>query len=253
MCRAPARREPEQWLLILRRHGCSCLVNVRPVAASEIDKRSWRIGLPPGATRRLCGRLHYVGITDMRRDELDLLQLRRTTLSADAEKDPPTAADQVTWLYRTHGMDLLRIAAVMLGSRIAAEDVVQDAFCGLYRKWNRLADASKALPYVRSAVMNRCRSELRRRARLERRADRNHRQLSADSPEQAAILGEEHRDVIAALNRLPDRQREALILRYFMDLPEPEIAVAMGISQGTVKSTTSRALSALARNLGERS
>jgi RNA polymerase sigma-70 factor (sigma-E family) len=165
----------------------------------------------------------------------------------------PTADEQVALLYRIHGMDLIRIAAVMLGSRAGAEDAVQDAFCGLFRKWDQLADPRNALPYVRSAVMNRCRSELRRQARLERRADQNHRQLDTESPEQAAILGEEHRDVLAALRRLPDRQREALILRYFMDLPEPEIATAMGISQGTVKSTTSRALAALARRLKERS
>jgi RNA polymerase sigma factor (sigma-70 family) len=101
--------------------------------------------------------------------------------------------------------------------------------------------------------MNRCRSELRRQARLQRRADQNHRPLDAESPEQTAILGEEHRDVLAALRRLPDRQRESLILRYFMDLPDPEIATAMGVSQGTVKSTTSRALAALARQLKERS
>ena len=166
--------------------------------------------------------------------------------------DQPTAADQVTLLYRIHGMDLIRIAAVMLGSRADAEDAVQDAFCGLFRRWNQLADPRNALPYVRSAVMNRCRSELRRQARLERRADQNHRPLYAESPEQSAILGEEQRDVLAALRRLQERQREALILRYFMDLPEPEIAAAMGISQGTVKSTTSRAIAALARRLKER-
>jgi RNA polymerase sigma-70 factor (sigma-E family) len=162
-----------------------------------------------------------------------------------------TAGDQVTALYRMHGMELLRIAALMLGSRAAAEDAVQDAFYGLYRRWHQLADADKALPYVRAAVINRCRSELRRQGRLQRRADQNHRPLDPESPEQAAILGEEHRDVLAALQRLPDRQRESLILRYFLDLPEPEIATAMGISQGTVKSTTSRALAALARQLKE--
>jgi len=156
-------------------------------------------------------------------------------------------------LYRLHGMDLIRIAAVMLGSRVSAEDVVQDAFSGLFRRWDRLAEPQKALAYVRSAVMNRCRSELRSRARLERRSDRNHRPLGPDSPEQAAILGEEHRDVLAALRRLPDRQREALILRFFMDLPESEIAATMGVSHGTVRSTTSRALAALARQLKESS
>src|SRR5262249_18695612 len=104
--------------------------------------------------------------------------------------DQQTAADQVTALYRVHGMDLVRIAAVMLGSRAGAEDAVQDAFYGLYRRWHQLADPHNALPYVRSAVMNRCRSELRRQARLQRRADQNNRPLGAASPAQAAILGE---------------------------------------------------------------
>jgi RNA polymerase sigma-70 factor (sigma-E family) len=165
----------------------------------------------------------------------------------------PDAADQVTLLYRMHGIDLVRIAAVMLGSRAGAEDAVHDAFCALFRNWDRLADPGNALPYARSAVMNRCRTELRRRIRLERRADRYHRPLDAESPEEAAILGEEHREVLAALSRLPHRQREALALRYFLNLPEAEIAAAMGISQGTVKSTTSRALAALGRSLKEQS
>lgn len=187
-----------------------------------------------------------MGITPLANTEQSAAGVQQTTAAG------PTAADQVTVLYRTHGMDLVRIAAVMLGSRAAAEDAVHDAFCGLFRNWDRLADRRNALPYVRSAVMNVCRSELRRQARLERRADRHHRQLDAESPEHAAILGEEHRDVVAALRRLPDRQREALILRYFLDLDEPAIATAMGISQGTVKSTTSRALGALARQLKDR-
>jgi len=194
-----------------------------------------------------------VGITDMGHAETGVLRAGQQAEGSGVGRDQQAAADQVTALYRVHGMDLVRIAAVMLGSRAGAEDAVQDAFYGLYRRWHQLADPRNALPYVRSAVMNRCRSELRRQARLQRRADQNHRPLDPESPEQAAILGEEHRDVIAALRRLPDRQRESLILRYFMDLPEPEIATAMGVSQGTVKSTTSRALAALARQLKERS
>jgi RNA polymerase sigma-70 factor (sigma-E family) len=179
-------------------------------------------------------------------------------VSPGVSAERPSAADEVTALYLAHGMDLVRIATVMLGSRASAEDVVQDAFCNLFRRWNRLsgpagAGPDNALAYVRSAVINRSRSELRRRSRAERRADRNHRPLGPDSPEQAAILGEEHRDVLVALQRLPHRQREALILRYFLDLAEPQIAAAMGVSQGTVKSTTSRAIAALARHLREQS
>jgi RNA polymerase sigma-70 factor (sigma-E family) len=201
------------------------------------------------ATGRRVGRLHYVGITNT--DQPDLLGTGQAAGCTGACQ--PGAADQVSALYRTHGMDMVRIAAVMLGSRAAAEDAVQDAFCGLFLNWDRLAEPQNALAYVRSAVMNRCRSELRRQVRLERRADRTHRPLDPESPEQTAILGEEHRDVLAALSRLPHRQREALVLRYFLDLPEGEIATAMGISQGTVKSTTSRALAALSKLLKERS
>ena len=65
------------------------------------------------------------------------------------------------------------------------------------------------------------------------------------------LLAEEHREVLARLQRLPARQREALVLRFYLELAEPDIAQTMGISQGTVKSTTSRALAMLGRILRE--
>lgn len=185
-------------------------------------------------------------------DHVEMLDATTASQHDGAESGTPTPADRITTLYRIHGMDLVRIAAVMLGSRAAAEDAVHDAFCGLFRRWDHLSDSANALAYVRSAVLNRCRSELRRRSRLERRADHSQRPIDIDSPEQAAILGEEHRDVLLALSRLPDRQREALVLRYFLDLTEAEIAAVMGITAGTVKSTTSRAIAALGRLLEER-
>lgn len=156
----------------------------------------------------------------------------------------------VAALYKAHAVGLIRLAVVMLGSRPAAEDVVQDAFVGLYRRWGQLAQTDRALQYVRSSVVNGCRSELRAQARNRRRPVQAMPANSA-SAEHDVLLGEEHREVLAALRQLPERQREALVLRYFLDLPEPEIAQAMGISHGTVKSTTSRALAALARLLGE--
>jgi RNA polymerase sigma-70 factor (sigma-E family) len=194
-----------------------------------------------------------VGITELRHPDRGLLSAGGPAGSSSDAMTSQGTADQVSLLYQMHGMDLVRIAAVMLGSRAAAEDAVHDAFCGLFRRWDQLSDQGNALPYVRSSVINRCRSELRHRTRLARRADQMHRPLDADSPEQAAILGEEHRDVLTALARLPLRQREALVLRYFLDLPEAEIAAAMGISPGTVKSTTSRAIAALGRLLKEQS
>jgi RNA polymerase sigma factor (sigma-70 family) len=99
-------------------------------------------------------------------------------------------------------------------------------------------------------VLNGCRSELRARQRNVRRFVRALPTPPA-SPEYDVLLGEEHREVLAALRKLPDRQREALVLRYFLDLTEPGIARSMGITPGTVKSTTFRALAALARLVGD--
>jgi RNA polymerase sigma-70 factor (sigma-E family) len=163
-----------------------------------------------------------------------------------ARADRPTAA--VAGLYQVHAVGLIRLGVIMLGDRPAAEDVVQDAFAGLYRRWDRLTDSRRALQYVRSCVLNGCRSELRRRARGDRRTPA---EPSTASAEYTALVGEEHRQVLAALRGLPSRQREALVLRFYLDLQEAEIAAAMGISRGTVKSTTSRGLATLARLLEE--
>jgi RNA polymerase sigma-70 factor (sigma-E family) len=166
----------------------------------------------------------------------------------------PRAADAetaVTALYRAHAVGLIRLAVVMLGDRSAAEDVVQEAFAGLFRRWNHLSGADRALGYVRVSVLNGCRSRLRARVRDERVAAASTATLAAPSAEQAVLIGEEHAAVLAALRRLPDRQREALVLRYYLDLSESEMAAWMGIGPGTVKSTTSRALAALGRLLEE--
>lgn len=162
------------------------------------------------------------------------------------------AAEDVTALYEAHALGLIRLAVVMLGDRPAAEDVVQEAFYGLYRRWHALSEPTNALAYVRSSVINGCRSALRRRVRQLTFADADQAGES-DSAESAALLGEEHRQVLLAIRRLPSRQREALVLRYYLDLDEGEIASSMRISRGTVKSTTSRALAALGRILEDQS
>jgi RNA polymerase sigma-70 factor (sigma-E family) len=165
--------------------------------------------------------------------------------SLDCPDDPE---DAVISLYRVHVLGLTRLAVVMLGDRPAAEDIVQDAFCGLYTHWWRLSDPAKALPYLRSSVLNGCRNRRRRWYRAGREPAG---WQSAESAESSVLLAEEHREVLAGLQRLPARQREALVLRFYVDLAEPEIAQSMGISRGTVKSTTSRALAALGRILRE--
>jgi RNA polymerase sigma-70 factor (sigma-E family) len=166
----------------------------------------------------------------------------------DTQTRQPDAGQAVTALYREHAARLTRLAVAMLADRPAAEDVVQEAFCGLYRRWSHLSDPAKSLPYVRSAVLNGCRSVIRHRSR---QGGRTTAEPAAASAEYDALVGEEHRAVLRAVRALPRRQREALMLRYFADLDPPEIARAMGISPGTVKSTLSRGIAALGQMLGD--
>ena len=163
------------------------------------------------------------------------------------EDAAPRARQAVTALYQAHALGLIRLAVVMLGDKAAAEDVVQEAFCGLYRRWNQLSDTDKALSYVRSSVINGCRSALRKR----RLPLRLRWEPAGESAESAVLISEEHQEVLAAMRRLPVRQREAVVLRFYLDLGEEEIAASMRVTRGTVKSTTSRALAALGRMLGE--
>jgi RNA polymerase sigma-70 factor (sigma-E family) len=166
----------------------------------------------------------------------------------DATDREMGASQAVTAIYERHALGLTRLAFLMLGDRQTAEDVVQEAFCGLYRAWDHMSDHARALGYVRSSVLNGSRSALRRSRRAPRAVAV---EAAAVSAEDAVLAGERQRETVAALRRLPPRQREAVVLRYFADLPEQETAVAMGVSRGTVKSTTSRALAALARMLQE--
>ena len=171
------------------------------------------------------------------------------------EAGPDTAAAAVGALYEATALGLIRMAYVMLGDLPSAEDVVQEAFYGLYRRWERLADTAGATHYVRTSVLNGCRSALRRRA--VRRGFVQHRTLADEPPaasaETVALGGEEREDVIRALRGLPDRQREVLILRFYAELPDEQIARVMGIRPGTVRSTAFRALDALGRTLKETS
>jgi RNA polymerase sigma-70 factor (sigma-E family) len=161
-----------------------------------------------------------------------------------------SAATAVGALYQASAVSLIRLAYVMLGDRPTAEDVVQEAFCGLYRRWDRLAEADSAQYYVRASVLNGCRSVLRRRAARRRGVAY---ELPAVSAEAVVLSGEEREEVMRAVGRLPHRQREALVLRFYLDLPDEQIARVMGIRQSTVRSTAHRGLEALGRALKETS
>ena len=165
------------------------------------------------------------------------------------EAMPTEAERHVTALYQAHALSLARLALLMLGDSAAAQDVVQDAFLGLYRRWDKLADLGAAPAYLRSSVLNGCRTMLKQRSRVPFRAADE----LLESAEAALIHTEERRAVLAAVRRLPARQREALVLRYYLDMSEDQAAQAMGVSRGTVKSATSRAVAAVGRMLKEES
>jgi len=146
-------------------------------------------------------------------------------------------------LYAQQYRALVRLAAMLLRDVSAAEEVVQDAFVAMHDGWRRLKDTEKALAYLRQAVVNKSRSVLRHRMVVEK----NLQDAPPDMPsaEHGAFVLLERSAVIAALRDLPGRQREAIVLRYYADLSEAEIAAAMGISRGAVKSHTARGMAAL--------
>jgi RNA polymerase sigma-70 factor (sigma-E family) len=175
---------------------------------------------------------------------------RRLTTSGPAAG---LGAGTVATLFREHHGELVRLAVLMGGDQPTAEDVVQDVYASLHSRWNPIAPRDGVLPYVRAAVLNGCRSVLRRRG-IARRVWAGHRdELPAKSAESEVILSEDRREMLAALARLPRRRREVLVLRYYLSLSEAEIAAVLGVSPGTVKSTAARGLAALARDLGEQS
>jgi len=157
------------------------------------------------------------------------------------------AAAAVTDLFRRHHLELVRLALLMTGDVATAEDVVQDAFERLHRRWPSLHRQDSGLAYVRSSVLNGCRS-VHRRARVARR----HAARLAEPPASGAdAAADERSDLMAALLGLPRRQREVLVLRYYADLDVAEIAATLRIGPSTVRSTAARGVAALGRALQE--
>jgi RNA polymerase sigma-70 factor (sigma-E family) len=174
----------------------------------------------------------------------------RVMSSSDDPADHAAAA--VAALYQANALSMIRMAHVVLGDRGAAEDVVQDAFCGLYRRWGHLSDHDKALSYIRSSVLNGCRSALRKNRPELSPEPSSRAERSRQPPGEDAVIDEDERvTMMAALRKLPHRQREVLVLRFYLDLTDQEIAAEMGIGASTVRSAATRALGALGRMLGE--
>jgi RNA polymerase sigma-70 factor (sigma-E family) len=165
---------------------------------------------------------------------------------------PELDADQaVAQLYSLYYQPLVRLATLLVRDAATAEEMVQDAFVAMHGGWQRLRDPEKALAYLRQAVLNRSRSVLRHRTV----AGGNPQQALPDTPGTGPRTGGllEQAAARAALAGLPDRQREAIVLRYYAGLSEREIAAAMCISRGAVNSHTARGLSALRAALDQAS
>ncbi|HYO41448.1 MAG TPA: SigE family RNA polymerase sigma factor [Nocardioidaceae bacterium] len=154
--------------------------------------------------------------------------------------DADAAVEQ---LYAAHYRRLVRLSVLLVRDVETAEEVVQDAFVAMHGRWRSLREPDKALAYLRQVVVNRSRSVLRHRG-VE----------SAYTPpvapdgagaEDDVLVSERRGVVLDALRALPDRQREVLALRYYLDLSETEIAATLGISRGAVKSHASRGVAAL--------
>ncbi|MEP7177825.1 MAG: SigE family RNA polymerase sigma factor [Pseudonocardiales bacterium] len=156
-------------------------------------------------------------------------------------------------LYRVQWHSMVRLAALLVDDIGSAEDVAQDAFIGLHRQHAQLRSTSAATAYLRASIVNGSRSVLRRRG-VARRHLRAVKALTAlpvvESADQPLIVAAEHEELIAAVRGLPRRQREVLILKYWSNLSDAEIAATLGVSVGTVKSTASRGVGVLKAHLG---
>jgi RNA polymerase sigma-70 factor (sigma-E family) len=168
-------------------------------------------------------------------------------VSGEASLPEATPGSALAGTFREQWVPLVRLAVMLVDDRGLAEELVQEAFARTQRTGDRLRDPAALPAYLRSTVLNLARSRLRRR----RVARRYHPpgDIAAASPEELLVLSEEHREVVAALRRLPERQRECVVLRFYLELSEAEIAAALGISVGSVKSHSHRAIAALAAAL----
>jgi RNA polymerase sigma-70 factor (sigma-E family) len=149
----------------------------------------------------------------------------------------------VTELYACEYRSLVRLAVLLVHNVPTAEELVQDAFAAMHGGWRRPRNTKKALFYLRRAVVRRSRSVLSQPAV----AGKNAPDPASDGPgaEQGGIALLERSPVVAAVRMLPGRRREAIVLRYYAGLSDAQIAAAMGVSGGSVKSHTARGMSSL--------
>src|ERR1700741_921888 len=163
-------------------------------------------------------------------------------------QDGPAATPLVALLER-QWMPLVRLAALLAGDADAAPDVVQDCYEAVWRLQPNVRDPEHFVAYLRKAVLNRSRSRLRRMRTVNRFLAQARPEDPMPPADRALLAPERHQELLDRVDRLPARQREVIVLRYYLDLSEPETAEAIGVSFRTIKSSAHRAIATLRRTL----
>ena len=168
-----------------------------------------------------------------------------------AETEATEAGALVVRLFAQEGPALVRLARIFTDDRNAAEDLVQEAFIRLYRSAHRIRDPDKAAPYLRSIVLNLARDHNRRGLMSLRHQDALVADVDPEALDDRVVRTESQARVVAAINELPIRQRDCLVLRFYMELSEREIAETLSISANSVKTHCRRGMVALQGRLEE--
>ena len=177
-------------------------------------------------------------------------------LEAGIVKEPERfgRADAVSALFLAHHRRLVGLASLLVDDRGSAEEVVQEAFVSLHRRWRHLRDPNAAVAYLNKAVVNGGRDRLRHGRRVVSNLPRMVPVPEGLASAEQDVVRHEEADLLwRAITALPMRQRQVLVLRYYLDQSEAEIADTLEVSRGSVKTHASRGLAALARSLEARS
>ncbi len=156
----------------------------------------------------------------------------------------------VAELFRLEGAQLVRLARLFTDDRNAAEDLVQEAFIRLHRAAHRIQDPAKAAPYLRSIVVNLARDHNRRGLMSLRHQEAEPSGTEPDAPEDVLVLDDERRRLLQKVRELSPRQRDCILLRYYLDLSESEIAETLDISKNSVKTHCRRGMETLRARMG---
>lgn len=172
-----------------------------------------------------------------------------------AETTTWTSADEerrrfVETIYRDEAQSLVRLARLFTDDRNSAEDIVQEAFIRLFRASDEIVDSTKSAAYLRSIVLNLARDHNRRGLMSLRHRDSMVDHRTPTQPQDLVATSESQQEVLDALHDLSPRQRDCLVLRFYFEMSEREIADALDVSPNSVKTHCRRGMKSLSTILG---